>query len=245
MQPDEEQRENGLRSLRQKGYAVVLDEIARRRPLYGLDALDVGCGHGWFLEAAAKRGMRATGIEPDREVAARARTRGLNVRVGFFPQDAPAGERYDVITFNDVLEHLPDLPGVLAAARERLRPGGILAISVPTADGLGYRVATALARVGCSSPLDRLWQRGFPSPHLWYFTESSLTKLLAKHGFRPIAAGRLPSVERDGLWARVAADPRRSVLMRAAFAGVYLAAPILNHRRFSDALWMLCDTHDE
>jgi SAM-dependent methyltransferase len=235
---DEDKRATGLRAVRDRSHAIVLDAIAARRPLAGLRALDVGSGHGWFLEAAAARGMDAVGIEPDREVAERTRARGLDVRDGYFPDDLPAGERFDVIAFNDVFEHLPD-PGVaLRAVHERLRPGGILAISIPTAEGLGYRIATALARTGVAAPLDRLWQRDLPSPHLWYFTESSLARLVLGHGFVALDGGRLPSVERTGLRERIAVDPRPGVVNKLAFVGVSLAAPLLNHARFSDAMWL-------
>jgi SAM-dependent methyltransferase len=236
---DEDSRENGLRAVRDKGHAVVLDEIGRRRQLAGSSVLDIGSGHGWFLEAAQARGMSATGVEPDRDIAERAIGRGLDVRVGFFPQDLPAEERFDVIAFNDVLEHLPDLPAILAAVDERLRPEGLLAISIPTADGLGYRTAVGLARMGVGAPLDRLWQREFPSPHLWYFTESALARFVTGHGFQTLGAGRLPSVEREGLRERVGTDPRSGWIAKVSFAGVYVTAPIFNHERFSDAMWLL------
>lgn len=217
----------------------MLDEIARRRQLAGARILDVGSGHGWFLECAAERGAHAIGIEPDRAVAEQALARGLDVRCGFFPNDLPPGEQFDVVAFNDVFEHLPDPPGILAAASDRLVPEGMLAISIPTADGLAYRTGFALARTGLRAPLDRLWQRGLPSPHLWYFTERSLTELVTSNGFRPLGSGRLPSIERAGLRERVAADPSAGAIARFAVHGIALAAPVLNHRRCSDAMWLL------
>lgn len=243
--PDEDSRIAGLRSVREKGHAIVLDAIAARRELEGLALLDVGCGHGWFLEAATACGVAAHGIEPDRAVAERTAARGLDVLVGFFPDDVPADARFDAIAFNDVFEHLPDPLKILRAVHDRLRPGGLLAISIPTAEGLGYRVATAFARVGIGAPLDRLWQRGLPSPHLWYFTEESLLRAAGDSGFTPLAGGRLPSVERRGLRERIAADPRSGVVQRAALVGVSAATPLLNHRRFSDAMWLLFERSDD
>jgi SAM-dependent methyltransferase len=239
---DEDKREAGLRPIRDKGHAVVLDAIGGQRRLTGLHALDVGSGHGWFLEAASARGLVAVGIEPDRKVAERAQLRGLDVRVGFFPDDLSGDDQFDIVSFNDVLEHLPDLPRVLRAVRDRLRPDGLLAISIPTASGLGYRVATMLAHLRINAPLNRLWQRDFPSPHLWYFTERSLVRLATLHGFRLVASGRLPSIERDGLRERIATDPRSGPVHMAALAGVTAAAPLLNNKRFSDAMWLLFRT---
>ncbi len=236
---DEDSRATGLRAIRERGHTIVLDVIARERPLTGLTVLDVGCGHGWFLEAAAARGLVAVGIEPDRDVAAMTAQRGLDVRTGFFPEDLPEDERFDVIAFNDVFEHLPDPAAVLREVHRRLRPGGQLAISIPTAEGLGYRVAAGLARAGVKAPLDRLWQRDLPSPHLWYFTERSLTRLVNEHGFASVAGGRLPSVERKGLRERIAAGSQSGAVQWVSLAAVWLSAPVLNHDRFSDAMWLL------
>ncbi len=245
LQLDEPRRAIGLRAIREQGHAIVLDAIAGERRLAGLTVLDVGSGHGWFLEAATARGMRAVGIEPDREVAELTRSRGLDVRAGFFPEDLPQGERFDVIAFNDVFEHLPEPVAMLREVHDRLLPGGLLAISIPTADGLGYRIAAGLARVGVALPLDRLWQRDLPSPHLWYFTERSLTALVTRCGFARLAGGRLPSVERRGLRERVAAAGRPGVVEWVSLAGVWLAAPLLNHERFSDAMWLLLRKVDD
>lgn len=241
---DEDSRVLGLRAIRERGHAVVFDAVAAARPLAGARVLDVGSGHGWFLEAAQARGSQAVGIEPDREVAARSRSRGLDVRGGFFPHDLPADERFGLIAFNDVFEHLPDPVAILREVHRRLEPGGLLAISIPTADGLAYRLATGLARAGFGAPLDRLWQRGLPSPHLWYFTERSLEGLVSAHGFAKVAGGRLPSVERRGLRERAAAGSQPGIGQQIALATVWLAAPLLNHPHFSDAMWLLFRRRD-
>jgi hypothetical protein len=93
--------------------------------------------------------------------------------------------------------------------------------------------------MGVVSPLERLWQLGLPSPHLWYFTEPSLSQLVAEHGFFRVDAGRLPSVERAGLRDRIAADPRSGAVQRLSFVAIALASPLLNQPRFSDAMWLL------
>lgn len=237
--PDEQKRIAGLRAVRDSGHAIVLDALAAQRPLAGLTALDVGSAHGWFLEAAAARGLRATGIEPARDVAGRARARGLDVTTGYFPDQLADDARFDLMSFNDVLEHLPDPVAALGAAQRHLSPGGHLLICIPTAEGLAYRVATGMARVGMTGPLDRLWQRGLPSPHLWYFTERSLGGVVTKLGFVRVDGGRLPSVERRGLRERIAADPRSGLTPRASYYAIAALTPLLNHDRFSDAMWLL------
>ena len=52
--------------------------------------LDIGCGPGFFLETAMRRGWLAQGIEPSRQAAAHARGLGASVTEGFFNATAPA-----------------------------------------------------------------------------------------------------------------------------------------------------------
>jgi 2-polyprenyl-3-methyl-5-hydroxy-6-metoxy-1,4-benzoquinol methylase len=118
---DEARREVALKSLRFANYDQLLGECADLLRA-GSALLDVGCAHGWFLEAALSRGIHACGIEPDRRMADLARAAGHVVAGGFFPGALAEGDRYDAITFNDVLEHIPDLPAFLADLGRNLKP---------------------------------------------------------------------------------------------------------------------------
>src|SRR5262249_34058548 len=159
-----------------------------------------------FLRAAAESGWSVLGIEPDPEMARLAASGGREVRRGMFPSALKPGERFDAISFNDVFEHLPDVDGALRACANALRPGGLLAINLPDARGPFYRLAHLLARAGVRGPLERLWQKGFASPHLSYFTAPLLRRLVTRHGFQPVHASSLPSVSLAGLWSRLRYD---------------------------------------
>lgn len=121
------------------------------------------------------------------------------------------GGAYDVITFNDVFEHLPDVSAALGACRERLREGGLLVLNLPNSRGTVFRVAALLDRIGFHGPLDRLWQKGFPSPHLHYFHPDCLAELARRHGFREVHRGELATVELRGLWHRLRYDRTSSL----------------------------------
>jgi 2-polyprenyl-3-methyl-5-hydroxy-6-metoxy-1,4-benzoquinol methylase len=120
----EDNREHGLAQLRRQNFATILDLVATMQPLIGMRLLDVGSAHGWFLQAATARGAVAVGIEPDAEVAAAA-TRAVahDVRVGYFPDVLAEAETFDLISFNDVLEHLPDPRAALVAVSLDPRDG--------------------------------------------------------------------------------------------------------------------------
>lgn len=241
---DTEARIAGLERLRRENFRDVLDRVGTRVPLDGARLLDVGSAHGWFLEEAAARGVKATGVEPEEDVAAGPVSRGLDVRVGFFPDVLQAGETFDVITFNDVLEHIPDARGTLAACAGALRPGGVLAVNIPSADGLGYRVATTAARVGVRGPFERFWQHGLPSPHVHYFTRAGLTRIVADSGFTVEGVGALSAISRDGLWDRVHTFRRTTPASVASFGALWAAAPVLNRPRNSDIVLMLATRRD-
>jgi SAM-dependent methyltransferase len=224
---DERARADALGDLRQRNIRAILEALGRLRPRRGR-LLDVGSAHGWFLRAAAAEGWRAVGIEPDGEMARIALGEGNEVRAGMFPAALRDGETFDAITFNDVFEHLPDVEDALRSCKRALVPGGLLAINLPDARGPFHRLARLLARLGVRAPLERLWQKGFPSPHLSYFTAPLLRRLALKHGFASAHRARLASVELRGLWARLRYDRSAGVLGSVAvFAGTCALLPIL------------------
>jgi SAM-dependent methyltransferase len=167
----------------------------------------------------------SSGNEPEGDIAAAS---GVPVRVGFFPDVLAADERFDLIVFNDVLEHLPDVHAALAACAAHLTPGGWLVVNAPCRRGVFYRTARALAKFGRPAAFDRLWQAGFPSPHVHYFDASTLVALAARHGFAAVAATRLPSVRAQGLMARIRTDRSVAAPRAALVAGAVVAAlPVL------------------
>jgi len=211
---DEKARAAALGELRERNFRTIVGVLDRLRPERGT-LLDVGCAHGWFLRAAAESGWTVLGIEPDPEMARLAAAGGREVRVGTFPGALKPGEQFDAISFNDVFEHLPDVDEALRACAKALRSGGLLAINLPDARGPFYRLAHLLARAGLRAPLERLWQKGFASPHLSYFTAPLLRRLVARHGFRPVHGAALPSASLTGLWSRLRYD-RSSTLAGSA-----------------------------
>ena len=118
----------------------------------------------------------------------------------------PQGALFNAITFNDVFEHLSDVNRVAGILRNYLQPGGLVIINLPAADGVIFRMARVAARLGITGPLDRLWQRGLPSPHLSYFTASTLRRLFERAGFILVRRRRLESVATDGLYDRIRYD---------------------------------------
>lgn len=231
---DEPRRVSGLAHLRDENYRRTLDVLRRLGPLEGKRLLDVGCAYGWFLAAAREAGMLPAGLEPDPGIAAAASAAGLPVWAGYFPNAVPPGETFDVIVFNDVLEHIYDLDGVLSACRRLLRPGGLLVVSAPDSRGALFRASRLLAGLGARGLLHRLWQKGYPSPHLSYFDAGSLARLMRRHGLVPRARRPLRSLTTRGLWSRLHMDRRPSLVSAASYLALLAALPVLIHLLPSD-----------
>lgn len=203
---DEMSREAALLSLRQRNFRSIAAEVSALARDRGGDArprlLDVGCAHGWFLQACQPT-FDVTGIEPDRAIAGAASGRVGQIRQGFFPEVLSEDETFDVIIFNDVLEHIPDVAATLQACNKHLLENGLLAVNAPSRKGAIYRLTKFLARMGFPASFDRMWQLGFPSPHVHYFDTRSMRALTSAAKFELIKCSRLPSVSARGLYSRI------------------------------------------
>ncbi|HEX8886575.1 MAG TPA: class I SAM-dependent methyltransferase, partial [Noviherbaspirillum sp.] len=224
---DEDAREAGLKALRQENFRHI---VALARGLARPEArrlLDVGCAHGWFLETARER-FEVLGIEPDAVVGGRTMARGLPVRAGYFPDALEPGETFDVIVFNDVIEHIPDIRAALDACHARLEEGGLLVLNLPSSAGFFYRLSKAFVKVGWRSPFERLWQKDLPSPHVHYFRPANLARLVARHGFACVHSGELPSLRAKGLLERMrCAGNLSGPSLYLQYAAVLCAIPLL------------------
>jgi 2-polyprenyl-3-methyl-5-hydroxy-6-metoxy-1,4-benzoquinol methylase len=198
---DEPAREKGIRELRIGNFRKLLAHIKSLKPGGGR-LLDVGCAHGWFLEAA-RNDFDVLGLEPDRSVFETTSRRGLSVRLGYFPGLLDESQRFDVIVFNYVIEHIPDIEGILASCRRQLNDDGVLVLNLPSSAGVFYRLSKIFCRLGYPGFFERLWQKNLHSPHLHYFSPSNLVALLQSRNFDVQDKGRLATLRLDGLYTRV------------------------------------------
>ncbi|OEZ56204.1 ubiquinone biosynthesis O-methyltransferase [Duganella sp. HH105] len=224
---DEAQREAGLKAIRQENFKTIVGYARELAPAGARRLLDVGAAHGWFLEAA-RDDFDVLGMEPDTAVARKTAARGLPIRSGFFPDALEAGELFDVIVFNDVIEHIPDIESALAACRERLTPGGILILNLPNSRGFFYRLSKLFARLGWRAPFERLWQKGLPSPHVHYFEAGNLSKLVSGQGLELRLKAELPAVRAKSMLERLRCAGQGTWLsIYAQYAAVMMTIPVL------------------
>jgi SAM-dependent methyltransferase len=175
----------------------------------GRRLLDVGCGTGTFLDRARAAGFEPAGLDFDPGNVEIARTRyGLTAveTASIDTLAARAPGQYDVVTLFEVVEHVEDPRALLRTVRTLLRPGGLLAFSMPNRD----------------RRLDSLREGDWPPNHLTRWTRRSVLVLLDSQGFEPVAVEAKPfdADEIVGfLRARLRLGVARRMLAQGAAAG--------------------------
>lgn len=103
----------------------------------GLTLLDVGAGLGVFPHGMHARGWRVTALDPDpRAVRHIAQTVGVTAVQGdFLAAEADSLGRFDLVSFNKVLEHVTDPCAMLRRSRHVLAAGGVVYVELPDAEG--------------------------------------------------------------------------------------------------------------
>jgi len=130
--------------------------------------LDLGCAGGFMAEALADRGAIVTGIDPAEDSIAAARAHAeesgreiaYDVGVGeALPYDETA---FDAVVCVDVLEHVQDLPQVLAEIARVLRPGGLVLF-----DTINRNPIARLATITVAEDVLGLLPRGSHDPEMF------------------------------------------------------------------------------
>ena len=146
----------------------------------GGELLDIGCGTGNFLAAARQAGYQVTGTELDRNAAKFAREtlgleRVLPMKIAEFA--AQPAEKFDVVTFFEVLEHQASPLEFLENVKACLKPHGYVGLSVPNRGR---------------------WQTGpdvldYPPNHFLRWNAAALENFLASHGFEILSVEEQPA----------------------------------------------------
>lgn len=176
--------------------------------------LEVGSYVGGFLAASAELGWRFEGVDVSEGANAFTRARGFTVRQGTIA-DVAGEDAYDAIAIWNCFDQLPDPRATVRDAARLLRPGGVLAIRVPSGSFYAWlrRHAHGLLRRPARALLAHNNLLGFP--YLHGFTPSSLARLLAEAGLRVVRVHGDTLVPLADRWTRAWAAGEEWLLKRA------------------------------
>ncbi|NQT75650.1 MAG: class I SAM-dependent methyltransferase [Candidatus Omnitrophica bacterium] len=132
--------------------------------------LDVGCYNMLYLHLLKNLGWDVQGVEIDRNACRLAMELDISTFCGELENAGFAEESFDVVRFNQVLEHIPDPKKTINEAKRVLKKGGRLYISVPN--------ARSLARLLFGD----IWLG--PAGHVQGFSPRSATYLCRHLGFK-------------------------------------------------------------
>jgi 2-polyprenyl-3-methyl-5-hydroxy-6-metoxy-1,4-benzoquinol methylase len=165
---------------------LVAAEFLKTTP-EAMTVLDFGMGWGLWARIARQLGCVSCGQELAGERVAYARLHGVKPVA-----TEDLGEpRFDFINAEQVMEHVRDLAPTAARLAASLRPGGILKVSVPNAQG-AIRIAADLNAGRRRATFDEIMPVQ-PLEHVNSFTARALTVLSRKLGLEIVRPGIVQS----------------------------------------------------
>jgi SAM-dependent methyltransferase len=145
--------------------------LARRSLTSESLVVEAASNDGYMLKNFQVRGIPVLGIDPSQAPAAAAIQAGIPTLTTFFGRElaeqlAAEGKHADLFLANNVLAHVPDLNGFVAAIKTLLKPDGMAVIEAPyVVDLIDH----------CE--FDTIYHQ-----HLCYFSVTALDRLFRRHG---------------------------------------------------------------
>ena len=168
--------------------------------------LDVGCREGLFVKAIKEvyAIKDSWGVEPDDTIQEAAQANLDNVVIDFFTKETKLPEKYfDLIVFNDVLEHMYDPWEALEKARTLLSPKGIVIVSLPN-----IRNKYLLKKLIFNDDFEYLPAGILDVTHIRFFTKSTMVKMFKDTGFEVLQARPVVLIKKKRWYEPIKHIPR-------------------------------------
>ena len=145
-------------------WTAVRDQLPQ-----GARVLDFGCGMGGVAATFKLHGYKVWGCDLGRDFLDYGRLLGLDLIEGGCSEALPYAP-FDLIILSQVIEHQADPVPFLTDLRRLLSEHGLLYIMVPGIFNIPYYYKTNILNY-------------FQNAHVWHFTASTMSALLARSGF--------------------------------------------------------------
>jgi SAM-dependent methyltransferase len=139
--------------------------------------LDVGSAAGFVLKGFIDQDWKGSGIEPNAYMAELANRSGLRMAKTTL-EKFRATEKYDLITFIQVIAHLTDVQEAFRVAADATQTNGHWLIETGNRDSIKARL------------WGENWQAYHPPSTLHWFSPKDLQRLVAQFGFQEVARGK-------------------------------------------------------
>lgn len=162
-------------------YVNERKELLKFVPTAITSALDIGCGAGNFGRMLKNQlNVEVWGIEPDKKSATIAESVLDKVIIDVFDAESlkKLDRKFDVIFFNDVLEHVPDPDWALRNCHQLLNPGGVIVASLPN-----MRFYTVINELLFEQDFKYQDSGIMDKTHLRFFTKKSMMRLFNENGY--------------------------------------------------------------
>lgn len=144
----------------------------------GGTVLDLGCGVGYFLDYF-KNDFDVYGIEKSSEALEAARKKGLiNVKQGDIENEDIGENKFDIILFWHVIEHLLDFNSMFKKIHKALKKDGVLILGTDNYLTFQNAMKRWIRFIGFKIP-----EMYSASAHTFMFTPESMNLALSKAGF--------------------------------------------------------------
>jgi SAM-dependent methyltransferase len=161
----------------------VLERPEFKRPLR---ALEVGAGHGAFLDALRRLGAHEI-VAADYDAAAvrGLRAKGYEAIVGSLADISAGG--FDIVCLFQTLEHMADLDAVFDNLHRLLTPNGSVFLSVPNREAIDFQ-----------ERVTGYWD--MPPNHVGRWNPTALERASERRGFRAVSVETEPLRVRQVAW---------------------------------------------
>lgn len=175
-------------------YRILLPQIEKYLDPKIKKILDIGCGAGTLCLYLADKGYKITGIDISEkaigECKKSAEVLGLKNKTEFLSGDFQTKaipQKFDLIIFTEVIEHLENDTLALKKIHGLLNPNGILILSTPSQNAPLYKL-------GILKKFDR------EVGHLRRYKLDELMKLMKDQGFKIVETSKSEGIVRNFLF---------------------------------------------